>query len=134
MDLAQHLSKIARLVQDIGLAESEDVRLATNYLLVHEEALLTRALGRLDALDHAEATARVMLAEQAASLERGAPEDRARAQRISTNLQWALLQIAAVRRMWGARLAQGETLWDLEERTQAGRSASDAILRILKRD
>src|SRR5262245_13200711 len=127
MELSRRLDRIALLVDDLANAEDDDVWAATHFLLVHEEALVTRALGRLDALDHAEAVARARQAEQSALLA-GGGGDLAGARRKVRNLERAVVQIAHLRRMWGARLAQGETLWDLEERTRAGQTASDALL------
>jgi|GEM_PF-5661652 len=132
MPLSHHLMRIAQLVDDLACAEDADIRTATYYLLVREAALVTRALGRLDGLDHAVSAAGEKFGEHAQRLAggRAAAPDR----RAAANLQWALAQLADLRRMWGARLAQGETLWDLEERTRAGRDASDALLRVLNKD
>jgi hypothetical protein len=133
MQLSLHLDRISQLVGDLAAAEDDDVRTATHYLLVHEAALVTRALGRLDGVDHAMSAAQGRLAEQERRLA-GAQAEPALGRRAVANLGWAIEQLADLRRMWGARLAQGETLWDLEERTCAGRSASDALLRVLNKD
>jgi hypothetical protein len=130
MQLSLHLDRISQLVDDLAVAEGDDVRTATHYLLVHQAALVTRALGRLDGVDHAMSAAQGRLAER---LQLHSRAEEASDRRAVANLRWALEQLADLRRMWGARLAQDETLWDLEERTRAGRSASDALLRVLNK-